>query len=62
MLADGTVDVAVTYNAAAEKQSMDSGSAVHIQGEYVYSQWRTMSTESLFIGSLYARWTYIKSS
>jgi hypothetical protein len=28
MLADGTVDVAVTYNAAAEKQSLDSGSAV----------------------------------
>lgn len=28
MLADGTIDVAVTYNAAAEKQSMDSGAAV----------------------------------
>ena len=28
MLADGTVDVAVMYNAAAEKQSMDSGAAV----------------------------------
>jgi len=28
MLADGTVDVAVTYNAAAEQESMDTGAAV----------------------------------
>jgi len=28
MLAEGTVDVAVTYNAAAEKRSMDTGAAV----------------------------------
>lgn len=38
MLADGTVDIAMTYNAAAEKQSLDSGAAV----SSVYA-WRVSS-------------------